>query len=50
MTHRACARSVCLVHPVYLARMYAGTDATTCVEESETPRVELPPVTVGRDR
>ena len=31
-------------------RIYGGTDATICVEGYETPRVELPPVTVGRDR
>jgi hypothetical protein len=30
--------------------IYAGTDTTTCAEGYETPRVELPPVTVGRDR
>ena len=30
--------------------IYAGTDTTTCAERYEIPRVELPPVTVGRDR
>jgi len=30
--------------------IYAGTDTTTCAEGYETPRAELPPVTVGRNR
>ena len=35
---------------VTVTGIYAGTDTTTCAEGYETPRVELPPVTVGRDR
>jgi hypothetical protein len=37
-------------HGLTVTGIYAGTDTTTCAEGYETPRVELPPVTVGRDR
>jgi hypothetical protein len=50
MTQCACARSVCPLHLVYLVRMYAGTDTTTCVEGDEIPHGELLPVIVGRGR